>query len=80
MGARHMLFCFVFSLHASSLLCRKMTYIRFRLASFNIRAFKAGVGDTLMDSNEVRWKIVKALLDEFPSLREKTREYVETRP
>ena len=33
-----------------------------------------------MNSNEVRWKIVKALLDEFPSLREKTREYVETRP
>jgi len=29
-----------------------------------------------MSSNEVRWKVVKAMLDEFPSLREKTREYL----
>jgi len=29
-----------------------------------------------MNPNEVRWKVVKALLDEFPSLRERTREYL----
>jgi hypothetical protein len=29
-----------------------------------------------MDSDEIRWKVVKALLDEFPSLREKIREYL----
>jgi len=29
-----------------------------------------------MNSNKVRWEVVKALLDEFPSLREKAREYL----
>jgi len=29
-----------------------------------------------MNPDEVRWKVVKALLEEFPSLREKTREYL----
>jgi hypothetical protein len=29
-----------------------------------------------MRPDEARWKIVKALLDEFPSLRERTREYL----
>jgi hypothetical protein len=29
-----------------------------------------------MNPNEARWKVVKALLDEFPSLKEKTREYL----
>ena len=29
-----------------------------------------------MNPDEVRWKVIKALLDEFPSLRERTREYL----
>ncbi len=29
-----------------------------------------------MNPDEVRWKVIKALLDEFSSLREKTREYL----
>jgi len=55
---------------------RDMTYIFFRLASFNIRTPKKDDGDSQMNSNKVRWEVVKALLDEFPSLREKAREYL----
>jgi len=29
-----------------------------------------------MGPDEARWKIVKVLLDEFPSLRERAREYL----
>jgi len=29
-----------------------------------------------MEHDEVRWEIIKALLDEFPSLRERAREYL----
>ena len=30
-----------------------------------------------MTYDEVRWKIVKTLLDEFPSLREKAKKYLQ---
>jgi hypothetical protein len=78
MSARYVLFVSSSLCTHRSLLCRNVPYTRFRLASLNICASKAGVGDTLMKSNEVCWKIVKALLDEFPSSREKTKEYLET--
>jgi hypothetical protein len=29
-----------------------------------------------MGNDELRWEVVKALLDEFPSLKEKVREYL----
>jgi len=29
-----------------------------------------------MGHDEVRWKIIKALFDEFPSLRERAKEYL----
>jgi hypothetical protein len=29
-----------------------------------------------MNPDEIRWKVVKALFDEFPSLRERAREYL----
>lgn len=28
-------------------------------------------------NDELRWQIIKAMLDEFPSLKEKVKEYVE---
>ncbi len=28
-------------------------------------------------NNEVRWRVVKAMIDEFPALREKVRSYIE---
>jgi hypothetical protein len=30
------------------------------------------------NKEEIRWQVVKAMLDEFPTLREKVRNYVET--
>jgi hypothetical protein len=30
------------------------------------------------DKEEIRWQVVKAMLDEFPTLREKVRNYVKT--
>jgi hypothetical protein len=30
------------------------------------------------DKEEIRWQVVKAMLDEFPTLRKKVRNYVET--
>jgi hypothetical protein len=30
------------------------------------------------DKEEIRWQVVKAMLDEFPTLREKVRNYVTT--
>jgi hypothetical protein len=30
------------------------------------------------DKEEIRWQVVKAMLDEFPMLRKKVRSYVET--
>ncbi len=30
------------------------------------------------NKEEIRWQVVKAMLDEFPMLREKVRNYVET--
>jgi hypothetical protein len=29
-----------------------------------------------MEHDEIRWEIIKALLDEFPSLKERAREYL----
>jgi len=29
-----------------------------------------------MGHDEIRWEIIRALLDEFPSLRERAREYL----
>ncbi len=29
------------------------------------------------ENDEIRWQVVKAMLDEFPSLREKVRVYIE---
>jgi hypothetical protein len=29
-----------------------------------------------VDGGEVRWQVVKAVLDEFPELRKKTKEYL----
>lgn len=28
--------------------------------------------------NEIRWQVIKAMLDEFPTLREKVKGYLET--
>lgn len=33
-----------------------------------------------MPHNKIRWQIVKVLLDEFPSLKEKVKEYLEDEP
>jgi len=33
-----------------------------------------------MKNDEVRWQIVKALLDEFPPLKERVKKYLETLP
>jgi hypothetical protein len=30
------------------------------------------------DKEEIRWQVVKAMLDEFPTLRKKVRNYVTT--
>jgi hypothetical protein len=30
------------------------------------------------DKEEIRWQVVKAMLDEFPTLREKVRSYIKT--
>jgi hypothetical protein len=30
------------------------------------------------DKEEIRWQVVKAMLDEFPALRKKVRNYVKT--
>jgi hypothetical protein len=30
------------------------------------------------NKDEIRWQVVKAMLDEFPTLREKVRSYVAT--
>jgi len=32
-----------------------------------------------VDGGEVRWQVVKAVLDEFPELREKVKKYLESR-
>jgi hypothetical protein len=32
-----------------------------------------------VDGGEVRWQVVEAMLDEFPELREKAKEYLESR-
>ena len=40
-----------------------------------------GWGDamkTYRDKDEIRWQVVKAMLDEFPTLRQKVRNYVKT--
>jgi len=29
------------------------------------------------ENNEIRWQVVKAMLDEFPTLREKVKNYIE---
>ncbi|MEM0096628.1 MAG: hypothetical protein QXL77_00360 [Candidatus Bathyarchaeia archaeon] len=29
------------------------------------------------ESDEIRWQVVKAMLDEFPTLREKVKRYIE---
>ncbi|MEM2440114.1 MAG: hypothetical protein QXJ77_02730 [Candidatus Bathyarchaeia archaeon] len=31
------------------------------------------------NSDEIRWQVVKAMLDEFPTLREKVKRYIEER-
>jgi hypothetical protein len=31
-----------------------------------------------LDKNEIRWQVVKAMLDEFPTLKQKVRNYVKT--
>ena len=31
-----------------------------------------------MTNDEVRWQVVKALLDEFPSLKERVKKYLKT--
>jgi hypothetical protein len=31
-----------------------------------------------LNKEEIRWQVVKAMLDEFPTLRKKVRNYVET--
>lgn len=28
------------------------------------------------DNDEIRWQIIRAMLDEFPNLREKTKKYI----
>jgi len=30
------------------------------------------------DKEEIRWQVMKAMLDEFPTLRQKVRSYVKT--
>ena len=30
------------------------------------------------DKEEIRWQVVKAMLDEFPTLKQKVRNYVKT--
>jgi hypothetical protein len=30
------------------------------------------------DKEEIRWQVVKAMIDEFPTLRKKVRNYVKT--
>ncbi|MEM1566538.1 MAG: hypothetical protein QW510_05600 [Candidatus Bathyarchaeia archaeon] len=31
------------------------------------------------NSDEIRWQVVKAMLDEFPTLRERVKRYIEER-
>jgi len=31
---------------------------------------------TCQNVDEIRWQVVKAMLDDFPSLRRKTKEYI----
>ena len=41
--------------------------------------FKLKLGDrmkTYQDKEEIRWQVVKAMLDEFPTLRKKVSNYV----
>ena len=33
---------------------------------------------TYRDKDEIRWQVVKAMLDEFPTLKKKVRNYVKT--
>jgi hypothetical protein len=32
----------------------------------------------IRDKEEIRWQVVKAMLDEFPALRRKVRNYIKT--
>jgi hypothetical protein len=31
-----------------------------------------------LDKEEIRWQVVKSMLDEFPTLRKKVRNYIKT--
>ncbi|MEM2537409.1 MAG: hypothetical protein QXK29_04640 [Candidatus Bathyarchaeia archaeon] len=49
-------------------------YIVYRYVIFGIQMNLRGEDD------EIRWQVVKAMLDEFPKLREKVKEYLEKQP
>jgi hypothetical protein len=34
--------------------------------------------ENYQDKEEIRWQVVKAMLDEFPTLRQKVKNYVRT--
>ena len=46
-------------------------YIVYCYVIFGIQMHKRGEND------EIRWQVVKAMLDEFPTLREKVKVYIE---
>ena len=52
------------------LLCLRMAYILFRLMTFNSRGPEQIIGKN-MDLHEARWEIMKALLEGFPSLKQR---------
>ena len=37
-----------------------------------------GCMENYQDKEEIRWQVVKAMLDEFPTLRQKVKNYVQT--
>ena len=43
----------------------------------NISTLNGASGDRQMPYEKARWEIVKRLLDEFPSLRERVKRYLE---
>jgi hypothetical protein len=59
------------------LLRLKTDYISFRSISFNIQPPKEGFVEKPMNANEARWSIIKSLLEGFPSLKEKTLDYLQ---
>lgn len=50
-------------------------YIMYRVIRFGYPGGKLKMKNSI-DKEEIRWQVVKSMLDEFPALRERVKDYI----